>query len=103
MTSRRCADGEHVFEPALAVEQWIAIGPAAALEGAFTCECGELAIAEVESGRDPHWPLWPFYVGQRTTVTDTGSLSRAFRSIVRLALESGAAGASGRGRLRAVE
>jgi hypothetical protein len=103
MASGNCADGEHVFEPGVAVEQWIAIGPApAALGGAFTCECGGLAIVEIESGRDAHWPLWPFYVGQRTTVTDTGSLPRAFRSIVRLALESGAGG-SGRGRLRAVE
>lgn len=50
---------------------------------------GELSIVEIESGRDAHWPLWPFYVGQRTTVTDTGSLPRVFRSIVRLALESG--------------
>jgi hypothetical protein len=103
MASSSCAEGDHVFDPAVELEQWIAIGSAsAALEGAATCQCGELAIAQIESRRDAHWPLWPFYLGQRTDVTDTGSLPKAFRSTVRVSLESGAPARSGRGPLRPV-
>lgn len=87
MTASGCKDREHVFEPGLAVEQWIAVGrrdgvPASAVH----CVCGELAIQQLESSRDAHWPLWPFYVGHGVTVTDTRLLSAALRATIRCAL-----------------
>lgn len=87
MTASGCEDREHVFEPGLAVEQWIAIGrrdgvPASAVH----CVCGELAIQQLESSREAHWPLWPFYVGHGVTLTDTRLLPDAFRAAIRCAL-----------------
>ncbi len=83
MDSSSCAGGDHSFDAA-------------------RCGCGELAITEIESNRDTHWPLWPYYIGQRTSLTDTALLTGAFRSIVRIALGSGPPTASDRRPLRAV-
>ncbi len=90
MASNNCAGGDHSFDAAVSVEHWIAIGSASAAPvSAARCACGELAITEIESNRDAHWPLWPYYIGQRTSLTDTRLLTGAFRSIVRVALGSG--------------
>jgi len=95
MGSNGCTGGDHNFEPGVAVEQWVATGSAsAAPAGAARCECGELAITAIESSRDAHWPLWPYYIGQRTTLTNTGLLPKPFRSIVRVALASNPRGTS---------